>query len=117
MSDTYKAFVIPVVGDAFEATASQDSVTEMQALVSGYVEAVRLGKLYLLVDEDGYSKNLPANERATQLVEILGGTMMRSLVGQVAFVSENPDDESIFADVPDSLIATYDERVKAPTLN
>lgn len=117
MSNTYKAFVIPVVGDEFEATASHDSVKDMQALVSGFVEAVRLGNLYLLVDEDGLSKNLPPNERATRLVEMLGGKMMRPLVGQVAFVSENPKDKSVFANVPDSLITTYNERIKAPTLN
>ena len=117
MSNTYRAFVIPVVGDEFEVTAAKDSVADMKALVSGFVEAVKLGGLYLLVDEDGHAKNLPVNVRATRLVEVLAGALTQSLVGQVAFVSENPEDASVFADVPDSLITTYNERIKAPTLN
>ena len=115
MSNTYSAFVIPVVGDEFEVTASQDSVADMQALVSGFVEAVKLGDLYLLVDEDGDAKNLPANARATRLVEVLAGALLQPLLGQVAFVSENHEDASVFADVPDSLISIYDETVKTQT--
>lgn len=104
----YKAFVIPVEGDAHTATADHDSVEQMQALVGGYVEAVRLGPLFLLLDEDGLSKKLQVNGRATRIVESLGATLMQPLVGQVAFVSaENPENPDQFGDVPQDLIDAF----------
>jgi hypothetical protein len=46
------------------------TLKEVQALVGGFVELVRLGRTnddrrILLLDEDGKSKGLPANEQAT----------------------------------------------------
>jgi hypothetical protein len=112
----YAAFVIPVEGDTYTTTAEHASVEQMQALVGGYVEAVRIGGLFLLLDEDGLSRRLPVNGRATRLVEMIGGTLMQPLVGQVAFVgADNPENPEQFADVPPALIDSYNSIVNIET--
>jgi len=53
--------VAPGTGPTFE-------LIELQQIVGGYIEALRLGALWLFLNEDGKRLNLPLNERATALM-------------------------------------------------
>jgi hypothetical protein len=45
----------------------------MQETVGGYIEIVPLGKKLLVCNEEGKLKNLPLNEKATQIWEAVYG--------------------------------------------
>ena len=49
------------------ATGGEFTLDEVQKIVGGYVELVRLDEGFFLVDEDGRYKGLPINPQATAL--------------------------------------------------
>ena len=71
MAKDIRVLKVPVEG-APEFETIVDSLGEMQRLVGGYIEPIRINhlrtKLVLVVDEEGRLKNLPVNVRATYLV-------------------------------------------------
>ena len=75
--------VLPASGQAF-------TLEELQALVGGYVEPLRLpsGDIVLL-DEDGKLKQKPKNGRATTLVRSAGIAAADFIVGDVLVCSKS----------------------------
>lgn len=58
------------------------TLKEMQALVGGYIEVVRLGGgAMMVVDEEGWIKDKPLNQKATMICAAFGRTS--SIAGDV----------------------------------
>jgi hypothetical protein len=57
------------------ATGGEFTLDEVQNIVGGYVELVRLTKGFFLVDEDGRYKGLPLNLQATALATLSHGPL------------------------------------------
>lgn len=106
----YTALVVPVEGAPRLVRANNNDVTSFQHLVGGgYVEAVRFEGGHVLVDEDGHSKGLPVNVRATAMCARLGLHFGGFLVGQVAFAGDHPSQWDCLGDAPARLIDMLSE--------
>lgn len=58
-----------VIAKVTPANGKKFTLQELQFLVGGYVEPIRMGKgMTMLVDEDGHAKELPVNEDASRRV-------------------------------------------------
>lgn len=65
------AKLIPTSGPVREVAPAEGptfTLQELQAIVGGYIEALRLGALWLFLNEEGKLHSLPLNERATALM-------------------------------------------------
>lgn len=101
-----KALHVPVEGPAEVAEVDMDDVAAMQALVGGYFEVVVVPGALLWVDEDGRSKRLPVNQRATDLVNgvaLLAGVRGVPIVGPVVLTGP-ADGRGGWGDVPSELV-------------
>lgn len=100
MPSKARVLVIPVQGDVRVEEIDPQNIEELQALVGGYFEHVRVPRvprIDLWVDEEGIRKGLDFNLRASLLVsrQILGPAVLTGTAGA--------QDEEI-ASVPDEFI-------------
>lgn len=80
-----------------------NDIEQVQALVGGYVERVRLTTdAALLVNEDGKMTGLPVNRRATLLLREMG-RRTDFIVGDCVLVGDTGED---FVSAPEALVAT-----------
>ena len=64
------------VSEVFPANGRKFTLAELQSLVGGYIEIVRIGRGEVLVlNEDGLRLELPTNERATEIADRAGVLM------------------------------------------
>lgn len=73
---------------------ARGQLTELQKIVGGYIEVVPCGRLQLIVNEDGISKDLPLNHRATALHQLHQADRVQFLRGDAFLVGPTtPDGE------------------------
>jgi hypothetical protein len=73
--------ILPASGESF-------SLKELQTIVGGYIEAVRLADgRYLILNEDGKRMSLPVNDTATRALHAAGGMPHDRVVGDCLIVS------------------------------
>ena len=71
------------------ASGKQFTAEELQKLVGGYIEIVRLNYLkyrWMILDEDGKSKNPNVNGTATRILHASGGHPSDFVVGDVVLI-------------------------------
>lgn len=70
----------------------ENSLRELQKLIGGYIEAITKKGVVMLVDEEGYQKNLPANFMDYQVDDFI--------VGRAVFIGTKGNN---FTDVPEGI--------------
>lgn len=93
----YQLIVLDEYGVSVKTTEKYPSLEELQRIVDGYIEVVRLNRngisFLMIVDEDGIFNNKKYNQRASELynAQIFGPAVLLSEDGEemAAFTSDD----------------------------
>lgn len=85
-----KATFVPAVGRAKNVLPKDGktfSLDELQKFVDGYIEILFIGNKAVVVNDDGWQRNLPVNQVATKMYRNNGGAS--AIVGNVLVCDKN----------------------------
>ena len=85
--------VVKRPGEEPEPFDTPGELPDLQALVGGYIEAYRLGHLWLFYDEDGKSKGYPLNLMSPNLGPIVGAVFVSKANDEGDNIDLTPEDE------------------------
>lgn len=81
--------VILPEGNIEETSKKKMDLDELQSIVGGYIEVVRLkGEIYMVVNEDGIRMSLPINNRATFLYRTKGNNPNGTIYGNAIITAD-----------------------------